>query len=104
MVEITLQQTPNQSFSFDLDGKTYDVTLRTTETIIADISIDNELAISGVRVMPYRPMIPYEYLAKGGGNLFFITENGDALNYELFGVSQYLAYLTQEEVEFLNAY
>ena len=104
MVEITLQQTPNQSFSFDIDGKTYDVTLRTTETTIADISIDNELAIIGMRVMPYRPIIPYEYLTMGGGNLFFITKNGEHLNYEEFGISQYLVYLTPPEVEFLNAY
>lgn len=102
MTEITLQQTPNQSFSFDADGVSYDIAIKTADSVIADISIDSEAKIQGIRVMPYRPIIPYEYLAVG--NLFFITENGEAVDYTKFGVTQSLVYLTPEEVMDLNVY
>jgi len=104
MIEITLQQTANQSFSFDIDGFSFDVVLKTADSVIADVSIDGELKISGVRAMAYRPIVPYQYLTLGSGNLFFITENGEAPDYNKFGLSQSLVYLTAVEVDFLNAY
>ena len=104
MIEITLQQKPNQSFSFDMDGLSYDITLKTASSVVADVSIGNEIVIQGMRCMAYRPIIPYEYLAQEGGNFFFITDNGEAPDHEKFGSSQSLFYLTAEEVGELNAY
>ncbi len=104
MIEIALQQVPNQSLSFDIDGFTFDMTLKTTETLIADVSIDSTVKVSGMRVMAYRPIIPYKYLTPDSGNLFFITDDGEAPDYNLFGISQTLVYLTAAEVDFLDAY
>lgn len=104
MIEIALQQTPNQSFSLDVDGLTFDITLKTATYTVADVYIGNELIISGTRVMPYRPIVPYEYLLQEAGNFFFITEDGEYPMYDQFGTTQSLVYLTADEVGALNAY
>lgn len=104
MIEIELQQAPNQSFSIDIDGVTFDITLKTASYTVADVYIGSDLVISGVRVMPYRPIVPYEYLEQGAGNFFFVTDNGEYPSYSEFGMTQSLVYLTAAEVEALNAY
>lgn len=104
MIEISLQSVPNQSFSFNIAETAFDVTLKTSDSLIADISINGETVIQGVRIMAYRPVLPYAYLSQSAGNLFFITENGAAPSYELFGVTQTLVYASEEEVESLNVY
>ena len=104
MTEITLQSVPNQSFSIDVGDLSYDINIKTGDSTFADVSINGTVIIQGVRVMPYRPIIPYEYLTGGNGNFLFITENGDNINYENFGVNQSLVYMTREELEFLNVY
>ena len=104
MIELTLQAVPNQTLSFSAGDVSYDVTIKTADSAIADISMGGEIVITGIRILPYRPIVPYEYLTRGNGNLFFITENGDAVDYEKFGINQTLVFLNADEVDFLNAY
>lgn len=98
MLDITLQSIPNQSFSINADGYTYDVTIKDIGTyMIADISIDGAIIISGARCMPFRFLIPYPYLAKG--NFVFITDNEEYPRWENFNISQRLQYLSPDEMK-----
>jgi hypothetical protein len=68
-----------------------------TVTIIRD----NILIISNVRAVPQSPLIPYQYLE--AGNFIVTTDNDEYPIYTQFGITQYLVYLTQSELEELRA-
>lgn len=105
MIEINLQPVPNQSFSFTVGETTFDITLKTSDALVASVTIDSVVAMQGVRVMAYRPVLPYAYLTKGAGNLFFITDQGEEPSYEKFGVTQSLVWASEAEIEGLvNVY
>lgn len=104
MIEISLQPVPNQSFSFNIAETSFDVVLKTADSLTASVAINGEPVIQGIRVMAYRPVLPYAYLTQGAGNLFFITADGEAPDYKLFGLTQTLVYATAAEVESLHAY
>lgn len=105
MITLNIEAVPNQSFSFDIDGVSFGVTLKTSDFTNATVTLGDEVIMSGMRVMPNAPIIPYEYLTEGAGNLFFIVERGEYPTYTEFGISQTLVYLTPEEIaELPNAY
>ena len=96
---LPLQAVPNQAFSALLDGLSYRITLKQAiGVMIAAISIDDEEVISGSRFFADSPLIPYPHLEKGGGN-FVMTTEGDALPaFDQFGVTQFLIYVTADEI------
>jgi hypothetical protein len=97
MILVPISAVPNQSFSITLDGNQYDISLYITTNVMAiDIIRNNIPVIMGIRVLPYVPIIPYEYLENG--NFFFNTENGDYPYFEQFNVTQQLFYLSQAEL------
>ena len=104
MKRIRLQAIPNQTASFDLGGLSYEMTIKSTDNhTIADIKIGGDDVIRGIRIMPFRPILPYEYLAANGGNLFLLTETDCCSpNYKQLGITQYLVYLDSDELEALN--
>lgn len=103
MIEIDVQQIPNQEFFKEIDGYKYNIRVRTFKDMtLMDIDIDDENVKHSVRVCPNVPIIPYKYLTKGG-NFMFVCVNGDYPHYTKFGISQQLVYLTDEELEGLNA-
>ena len=94
---IEIQAVPNQAFSVVIDKVLFDIALKTTSVTIADISIDGSIKLIGVKCMPNRPIIPYEYLESG--NFFFVCEGEEYPYYTNFGITQSLVYLTVEEME-----
>lgn len=96
MIDIELQAIPNQSFSIIIDGVSFDVAIKTTSVTIADITIDDVIKLQGVKCMPNRPIIPYEYLENG--NFFFVCDGEEYPYYTNFGTSQNLVYLTADEM------
>ena len=96
---LPLQAVPNQAFSALLDGLSYRITLKqATGVMVATISIDDEEVISGSRFFADSPLISYPHLEKGGGN-FVMTTEGDALPaFDQFGITQFLIYVTADEV------
>lgn len=103
MIEIELQQIPNQKFAVDLDGHKYEIHLRSfQELTLATIYIDDVLVRHSVRCCPNQSIIPYNYL-KNGGNLFFDCINKEYPYYKNFGITQRLYYISDAEVEELNA-
>lgn len=102
MIDINLKQEPNQQTSIELDGSSYDITVKTTTTLtVVTIVRDGVTIIDSVRAMPLLPILPYRY--QEAGNFSFITENDELPYYENFGVSQFLVYLTPDELVELRA-
>lgn len=96
MIDIELQAIPNQSFGIIIDGVSFDIVIKTTTVTIADITIDGVVKLQGVKCMPNRPIVPYEYLENG--NFFFVCDGEEYPYYTNFGISQSLVYLTPDEM------
>lgn len=100
---VPLEAVPNQSLSIQLDDVRYVIRLRDINGLMAvDLSINEEVVVSGERVVAGSPLVPYPYLEGDGGNFFFITELDDVPYWESFGVNQALIYATASEVEALR--
>lgn len=101
MQTISLEQTANQSFSLLLDGNRWDFVIKQVVTsMIADISLNDELILSGQILVAGTPIIPYEYL-QGSGNFLVLTENDQLPNWTMFGVDQFMVYASAAEIESL---
>lgn len=92
-----LKPIPNQRFSVTKNDHVYDFHFFSCEEFMAyDLSIDQEEIATGYRMVYGYPLIPYQHLELGGNFVIDIV-NGDYADYESFGDSQFLRYLTQEE-------
>lgn len=110
MINIPIQAIPNQSLSIQLNTVNYNIVLRDCGNVMAmDLSINNELIISGQRLVPSFPAIPYAYLENG--NFVFVTPGEDGFlipgivypYWDKFNVDQFLVYASQEELETFTA-
>lgn len=110
MIEIMLNNNPNQSFSIQLENHQYDFVVKSINANNIDgvgvmaisIARDGVQVVSSTRAMPVFPLIPYRYLEDNEGNFFFITLNNEYPNYTQFGITQSLIYLTASEWEALR--
>ena len=99
MIGIDLQQIANQEFIRIEDNTRYKIKLRTFHNLtLADIYINDEPVKQGVRCVANEPLIPYNYLTKGG-NFMFVCPDYDYPYYKKFGLTQSLVYLTNKELE-----
>ena len=102
MFDIPLRGVPQQLIETTLDGVDYAIQLRTAQNLtLADISANGELIKAGVRCVPGKPIIPYDYLTRGG-NFFWYCLNGDYPYYQYFETTQFLIYLSDEEIAALE--
>ena len=98
MLRLSLQATPNQEFSTQLDGFAYIIRIKTFgEITTVSVTIDGVLFISGMRIVAGQPLLPY--LDGGGGNFFFTTETQELPFYTQFDVTHFLYYLSPTELE-----
>lgn len=96
MLEISLIQHPNQTFPVILEGSRYDLTIKDGDGfLIMDVIRDDVVILQGQRLLANTPIIPYNYLTQG--NLVIITDNDDLPDWQQFGITQQLYYLTVEE-------
>jgi hypothetical protein len=103
-VIVPLEVISNQAVSFQVGDVRYDMRFRNTGSIMSlDLSINDEVILSGSRVVGGFPLIPYKYLEGAGGNFIFSTELGDLVWWEQFGITQSLFYFTPEELEEIRA-
>ena len=95
--QIELQATPNQSLSVTLDDARYDLTIKETiGTMSVDIVRDNIPIMTGARLVAGTPFLPYRY--QETGNFIITTEAGEIPYYTRFNVSQFLIYISVEEL------
>lgn len=104
MIRIPLRSLPVQSFSITLNGRGYDILIRAVNTLASqvmcfDVTIDNVISVLGQRVVAGTPVIPYRELTDNGGNFVLLTNEGDLPDYNLFDISQYLIFATQDEID-----
>lgn len=97
---ITLEAIPNQSLSIRLGENLFDITIKDANGIAAVTIVRNgETIVSGRRTQPGVPLMPYRALENDAGNFVFLTDNGEYPNYQNFGGTAFLIYLTNEEIE-----
>lgn len=106
MINIPLQVLPNQQFTIQLDQTSYDLSINTCDTgnaqiMAATLLINNVLILSGIRLVTGTPIIPYFYLANG--NFVFLTSNDELPDYNQFGITQYLIYASEVELQQIAA-
>ena len=102
MIEIDVQQIPNQEFIREVDGIRYGIKFRTHQGMtLVDISADKVVLKRSVRACPNVPLIPYQYLTRGG-NFMFVCIDGNYPHYSKFGITQQFVYLTDEELKELS--
>jgi hypothetical protein len=106
MINIQLSNIPNQSLSFISSNNYYNIKLYVcnntplspdTAIMACDIEVNNTPIITGFRLVPGAPLIPYPYLFDG--NFILLTRNQEYPNYNFFGINQFLIYASQEEIE-----
>lgn len=98
MIQLSLQATANQNFTATLDGSTYDITLKTCDNATtATITRNGETLASNTLCVAATPLLPYKF--QQDGNFIFLTANDDLPYYQEFGVTQFLFFATQAEIE-----
>lgn len=106
MLIVPLQNIPTQSFSVQIDQIIFDFLITTCLIDNAQIQAitltrDNVVIVSGQRAVSGEFIIPYQYLENG--NFFISTENDEYPDYNKFGISQFLIYFSQSELNTLRA-
>lgn len=108
MIQIPLQNIANQSLNIVLDNNNYTIRLHAcedTNSLITgitavDIVRNNVVIVSGMRAVCGTQLIPYQYLVDG--NFIFVTQNDMYPNWNLFGITQFLIYASQAEIDEIN--
>ncbi len=102
MMQIPIQQLPNQSFSTLLDGNQWDFLLKTAGDItVISLVLNGTDIINSVKAQPGALIIPYQYLESG--NFFFVTQGFQIPFYTEFNVSQSLIYISAAELAAIRA-
>ena len=97
MLNIPLQTIPNQSFSLQLDGNTYDLRIHDEGNIMAvSVNINNVEIVTGFRAVPGALVLPYEYLENG--NFLITTMDDEYPDWRRFAIDQFLIYASEAEL------
>ena len=92
----------NQEFSISFDEieNSIQVQLRTVnKCVFMSVFVNNEQIGEAFICLPDTLVIPYPYLQeKAGGNFVFRTENGNYPNFENFGSTCNLYFITADEL------
>lgn len=97
MIEVTLAAIPAQSVSIQLGGSFYVIDVRDTgECVTATITRDDVTIVSGARLVPGTPVLPYRY--QEAGNFILSTEGDDLPDHTQLGVTQFLVYFDAAEL------
>lgn len=99
---ITLNAIPNQNFTFNSDGNSFDITLKVTSGCMSmSLDINGTDVIDNARCVAWRVIIPSIY--EENGNFMFITQQLQLPWYTKFGITQTLIYLSPSELAAIRA-
>ena len=102
MQQLTLAAIPNQRISYQDDENFYVLNFSEIEGLMCvDVNIDGQDVLLGQRIVSNEPLIPYQYLENG--NFVIVTDNEEYPYYTQFGITQFLIYATQEEIDAIQA-
>lgn len=102
MQVIPLANAPNQEFTVTLDQVRWVLRIVEAAGVMAvDVVRDGVELLRASRILAGETVIPYRYLQTGN---FIVIVNGDELpTYSQFGVSQFLVYVSADEIAALDA-
>lgn len=97
MLAVPLNSIPNQTVSFNADGAFWQIRVyQSISFMCADITLNGNPVVNGVRCFGGTPLMPYSYMsAPGFGNFIF---DSDA-DWTQFGLDCNLFYLEQSELQ-----
>lgn len=97
MREIMLQAVPNQRIDVSVGGMVWRIEIKAiTGGMAASIWAENELLISGTRILDNSLILPFKYLSIYGN--FVIDTGGNPIDWRLFGRSQSLYFIELAEL------
>jgi hypothetical protein len=97
MLNIPLQAIPNQSFSIQIDGNTYDLRIHDCGNVMTvTVSINNVIVVQGFRAVPGSFILPFRYLENG--NFLIETLNDEYPDWRRFGLDQFMIFASQAEL------
>ena len=101
MQQVPLNNTlPNQEFTILLNGKNFDLAIRTVDDIsLLTITVDGIKIVDSIKCMPNVPLLYYKYLQSQYGDFIFSTTDNEYPYYTGFSGRYKLFYLTYDEVE-----
>lgn len=95
---IDLQKIPNQAFSITLNNTDYRIAVRTIQNLtFLTVWENGEILFYNQICVPNGFVNPYNYVSNNG-KLYFRCLDDEYPNYKNFGVTQWLYFLTKEEV------
>lgn len=98
MIDVSLAAVANQTLFIQLDERAYTIAVHASDgnLMTADITRDDVVLLQGGRITPGMPLLPYRY--QEAGNFLLITNEGDLPDFAQFGVTQFLVYLSPDEL------
>lgn len=96
---ITLQAIPNQKIIITLDSRRYEIEIKSADGFMTYGIVRDGVTIleNGFRVIGKQPLLPYRYMESG--NFVFDIPDTEDPDYKSFEITQFLFYLSQEEIE-----
>jgi hypothetical protein len=101
MMNLPIQQIPNQAFSALLDGNQWNIKLKTVnDTTVVTLTLNGTKILESARAVAGGFIIPCVY--QEAGNFFFVTQGFELPYYTLFTVTQALVYISPTELAALR--
>lgn len=103
--EIELNNLPNQTFTTTINNVDMEVIFRlageeNNNIMFFALRTNEDYLCPFVPVFANQGLLPYDYMiAEAGGQFFFETENDEYPNWENFGTTCKLYFVTQDELE-----
>lgn len=98
MRNIPISAVPNQQITLTIGSNRWSIRLKVAvSSMIADILLNDQTVIVGQRIAVGTPIIPYDYLSSDG-NFILLVDGNDLPDWQKFGVSQQLVYVTPDEL------
>ena len=100
MRTIPLDAAPNQSVSINIGENRWTLRIKeATSSMIADVSLNDQPLLYGIRFCVGTPLIPFRYLA-GNGNFLLLVNDEELPDWQQFGVTQQLVYVYPSEISY----
>lgn len=98
METINIETIPNQTISYQENENFYELTFKEINGLMAvDVTINGDIILTGQRIVSDVPLIPYQNLQNG--NFVITTDNQEYPYYTQFGITQFLNYASQQEIQ-----
>lgn len=102
MFKLQLQSVPSQTITASVGGNRYTLIIKDAGGFMtSSISRDGETITNGSRIVYGTPLINIRYL-QNGDFILDMNDSGDDAKYQQFEKSQFLYYVTQEEINGLR--